>query len=76
MADISFVDMRDYLKKLCEHKFEVLFGCLCEVGEVGEGEVLHYKIGHALFEVEVEGVVADDAGVTQLLDGQEVFLQL
>lgn len=68
--------MCDYFKELCENKPEVLFWCLRELGQVGERKVLHHQIGHALLEIEVEGMVADDAGVTQLLDGEEVFLQL
>jgi hypothetical protein len=76
MADISLVYMRDYFEQLGEHKLQVWFGCLREVGEVREWEVLHDQVGNALLEIEVEGVVADDAGVAQLLDGEEVFLQL
>jgi len=76
VADVPLVDVADGCQQLLNDVPEfslVLDGLLAETLE---GEVLHDEIGEMLLEVEVEGVVLDDAGMPQIFDADEVALQL
>ncbi len=52
-----------------------MFGFDGDLVEVGVGEVVHDEVTLLAVHLEEEGLVADDVGVLQLLDVDEVLLQ-
>lgn len=75
MADVPLVDVADSSEQFLEDLSELVLVQGLEVAEVGEGKVLHDQIGQMFVEVEIEGIVFDDAGVSQIFDVDEVALE-
>ena len=76
MADVAFVDEADNGENFAEDGSHLFFVGDLLVDEVGEGEVLHDEVCDVFVKIEVESVVADDTGVSQCLDVQEVLFEL
>ena len=65
----------DGSQQLLENVAELALLLELVLAEAVKGDVFHDQVGGVLAKVEGEGVVADEAGVTQVFDADEVAFE-